>query len=410
MIRSGASTTLQFSLAFCLTLCGCAKPYLMRIPTNALASPTVASTRPECKAYRLFNAGLGYIPFDQVGGQCGEFHSVDAAILLEPGMKLRLSQFALVGDTTKEPRLSGSPSPMQDLQISQVPTVSQFEWIKPGPSTLLSRADFFLLSYLAAASFPTERRFDGCAPPQCDARAALQSLRVFYGIGIQNPPNAEASAAWLREILNPSSYSDTRSIQSLGLILNKTAMKTFDQWDDPWFVSGPIDENNEAHGSSSLYREGYRIYTGHALAEIQIPIRVSDSQIPSYVPVYWSIEDAEKELGLTVIGIRRRTCYLTDTSLNYLVPTARRVDVSSAPGGATMSCMTDRDSLPSLVPQTYFTLWFKKPSWAETKKLRNWGAHGYVVLSKDASHDTSVILDAKKKMLLAPSDVLLLAR
>jgi hypothetical protein len=391
-------------------LSGCAKRYVVSVPTATPAPPSSAPTSPDCKAYRLFNAGLGYIPFDQLSGECGEAHATEAAIFLEPGMKLRLTQFTLAGEQVAEERLISPPEPLQDLHISQVPIVTQFEWIKPNLEDPLTRADYFFLTYLADASFPDnpDSIFTGCAPPGCDARAALESLKVFYGIGAQNP-TPDASAAWVREILNPASYSPAHSTQFLGLSLNHETMKMFDQWDDTWFASNPIDENNKIHGKSYLYRDGYRIYAGHVLAEIEIPVELNNGQSLRYVPMYWSVEDAEKAFGLSIVGIRRKTCYLTDTFFRYLVPAAQRPELTSAAGGTSMSCTTDREAPRSRVPQTYFTLWLEKPSWKETRSASNWRAHGYVVLAKDAKKDAALILDAKRRLLLAPGDVLLVA-
>lgn len=405
-----------------LILSGCAKRYVVSTPTVAPPpAATSAASSPDCKPYVLLNAGLAYVPFNQLSGKCGEPEAKESALLLEPGMKLRLRQFALTGETFKEGRQHESLFP-KDLQISQVPTVTSFEWVKPGPNDPLTRTDYFFLSYLAAAGFPIDDKSTfypftflqdahtetGCQQT-CAARSALESLKIYFRDYGNHPGNVEVSAAWVRDLLNPLSYSPNERPEHLGLTLGDKNIALFDLWDDPQFVSPPLDANDEKRGRSSLYRDEFRIYTGHSLVEIEIPIRLSGDVTSRFAPVYWSIEDAEKAYGVTIVGLRRKTCYLTNTALQSLVPAATKKSIESSSAATVTPCTTNRDDPPSLVRGSYFTLWLKKTSWREQRSASNWGAPGYVVLSKDPKKDASQITAAKQNMLLAPGDILLVA-
>jgi hypothetical protein len=398
MKRRNASLCL--TLSFIFLLCGCPKRYVVTVPDQVRPGKDQPSS--DCKPYVLFNSGLSYIPFGQQidAERCGAAGTLAGAVSLVPGMRLQINQISLMGDSTKitDTADPGAPS-FPSQHIVQAPTVSHFDWVKPEGSSPLSRDDYFFLSYLITAGFPLKKSATATYSPsdllktlddKDTAREALDSVRVFYTSSSSNQKLNLASASWVKDLMNPTNSTASDKPEYLGLTFAAQEVVLFQSWDNAKYSSNPLDANEGNHGQSILFKRDYRIYTGHSLATVDVPVRLNTETISRFVPAYWSIRDLETAYNVAIVGVRRNIAFLTEEfKKKYLVPVPDEKELSA---------------------NGYFTLWFQQPSWSETKQSNLWGARGYIALPKVAKGNTLVLDETKKEMLLAPGDVLIVGR
>jgi hypothetical protein len=125
-------------------------------------------------------------------------------------------------------------------------------------------------------------------------------------------------------------------------------------------------------------RTGSDYIKARAHLDLEIPARIDPDWTSSYFPVYWSIRDLEKRLGVHVTGIRRRKEYFTT-----LDGKSHRWCVDK--GAMQEKCFLAKDD--------YFTLCFEG--------LRHgFGARGYLYAQEYL----------KDELLLAPGDVIIVNR
>jgi hypothetical protein len=395
-------------LASSLAAGGCSRAYYV----NAQARPP--ATAP-CAAYALVNGGLSsYLPLGGFGespaADCEQVRPACAAaaealdgdsIPIRPGTLLRIHNFPLESEGRNQ----------------LVPGLATWEYVVPPPAGPLSRRDFFFLSYLLSASFP--KGTDGSARPLADlealgqadpcagqcqpgdvactrackealAREAVGSL-VYYAqrASLDGPSGTPwGSAATMRAWLTPAPAVSAVDGTHLEFVFRGQERVLFSDWNDAYFAAEPPRARSKKHGSSNLYPDSAG--TGRALVEVEIPVRLHDEQSSRYVPVYWSIADLESRLGVTVVGLRRRSEFLSQALLGSLGPKA---------------------SCEKLVAASYdaYTIWLQRRiPWAP-KPAGALGAGGFVVVQKPGKGAAATLDAFKRGTLLAPGDVLITA-
>jgi len=386
---------------------GCAHGYYV--------NPVAAPSHVACENFALLNGGLSsYLPFDALGESATACDQVSPAcaepaagpdgqsIPIRPGIRLTIHHFSLEGVG----------------QNQLVPAPSSFEYIVPSPSGPLSRRDYLVFSYLLSASFPKDPQQaasplhdlailgeakaceEHCARnpgPNCNrnckegiVRDAIASLAYYASPatpGVEGPP-PWASAAAARWWLTPTPSGAETDDTHLQFNFGRQERVLFAGWNDAFFAVAPPKAINERHGESDLYTDSTG--TGRALVEVEIPVRLQPEHASRFVPVYWSIDDLERRLGVTVVGLRRRAEFLSQSLLTSLGPKATCERVV-APGFG------------------YYTLWFERRfPWAP-KPLGSLGADAYLIAQKPGRKNAEALATLKRETLLAPGDVLAIA-
>jgi hypothetical protein len=388
---------------------GCAHGYYV--------NPVGAPSHVACENFALLNGGLSsYLPFDILGRTVTACEQVSPActkpaaetdgesIPLRPGVRLTIHQFPLAGEGENQ----------------LIPALSSFEYVVPSPGGPLSRHDYLFFSYLLSASFPKNPNQlqaasplkdlailgkagtcdERCRPnpgPDCtrsckegivrDAIASLAYSASAATPGVEGPP-PWASAAAARWWLNPTPSAAQTDNTHLQFHFGGQERVLFAGWNDAYFAVAPPKVTNGKHGKSDLYTASAG--TGRALVEVDIPVRLQPEHASRFVPVYWSIDDLERRFGVTVIGLRRRAEFFSQSLLAALGPKAT-CERMVAPGFG------------------YYTLWFERRfPWAP-KPLGSLGADAYLIAQKPGRKSAPALSTLKKETLLAPGDVLVLA-
>jgi hypothetical protein len=390
MIRS--SCTLMFSV--CILLTGCVKRYLVKNPEPP-QSPKCELTQ----AYALLNAGLNYLPFNEIF-PCDNSPATKISgqsLRIQPGMRIHINQF---------------PS-RSDGKNTQVPPVSSYEWTMPdtsGGKLALTRNDYLFVSYLLNTALPSDhgaskynsaatlalfsQTAEGKCTPQPGCRQQLAiSLLTSLTLNMQcdvRSPATSLSAASIREWLNPTDPELSTGAQSLSFEIRGTPLKLFDDWDEVYFAS-PAKEVGARTRQSTFYDFDHATVEGHALIEIDVPVRIDGESKSRYFPVYWSIADVERSLGAPVIGLRRREIYLSKALQDRLVPP-----------------FTQNPAGKSLVGHEYFTVWFRELGHFKNRYYVSLGAAGYVFPAQTSKNDSKKLDGLKEQALVAAGDVLIL--
>jgi len=405
-MRRVTAVELVSLLLLVLLLTGCPKRYNVKAPDeigcsgspNCDLTNSSAWNRPRCEPtqpYALLNSGLTYLPFHSISSCVGATEDErPQEIPLLPGMRLRISGFAM----------------RPDSQNTEVPIMSSFEWTvprqnQPGQKTPPpTRLDYLFLSYLLNAAFPENTnlfnlraelgKIATCTPrPKCRddrIRSALASLHVYVTADIA-PPIASRSAGSIREWLNPSEPSGVQTTQHLSLKFDDINLVLFSEWENqPYFTSEATEaQKRNKTNPSTAYATDSPIYTGHSLVTIDVPVRINNEFESRYFPVYWSLADVERRLGVMVVGLRRQKDFLSPQLGGRLIP------AENGPGDIVSS-------------SDYFTVWLQKPGSFVSSSYISLGAKGYVFPFADRSPNAVALL--KEQSLIAPGDVLIVGK
>jgi hypothetical protein len=296
---------------------------------------------------------------------------------------------------------------------TQVPVMSTYEWTMPfatSPKPTLTRRDYIFVNYLVNSALPSDEaatKYDPeaslaflsqtgngrCNPqPGCReqyALALLKSLTINMQADITRPAPPSLSASSVREWLNPSDAELDITPQSVSFEFQGRQLRLFDQWDSTYF-SSPAVELLATKQKSTFYDSDQATARGHALVEIEVPVRIERESESRYFPIYWSIADVERRLGAPVIGLRRQVNYLAKALRERLIP---------------LIPPTQNDPVAA---QGYFTVWFKQVSPFANRFDVSLGAAGYIFPAKTSKNDTKSLGLLKEQTLIAPGDVLIL--
>jgi hypothetical protein len=282
-----------------------------------------------CVSYRVdratqLNAALCYLPLDDCGTpvQGVACPAPVNKVHIQPGMKLTIHNTPL------------RPSP----ENLQPPPLVSYDWIVPAPGSY-SQEDLFFLMYALETGVPDPRFseaqplnsakylqdfvaarkpdvndfYDSLTKLLLDSSIPSLTLTTFRSGPAQY---GKCTAHGVREFLtkpgkenfeNPQTaqQSLTLSIPGLDPSSGQTyADVTLFGWNSGFFYE-PVALALGLR-KNAWYRQGANILTARAHLGLEIPVRVEPDWTSRYFPIYWSIRDLEKRLGIHVAGVRRR--------------------------------------------------------------------------------------------------------
>jgi hypothetical protein len=383
------------------------------------------------------NRSLYYLPF-VANGACGE-GGADSRRLAAPNTIRLLPGMKLVIHWTN----AGVPRTgvEDDKGNAQPPVIASYEWVVPehGDGARYASADFFMLVELLTAWSAPHAGGDPPAPKNLltklhekmsslkgeafEAQVASQimcpvvsSLRLSSSGESATRGAPACTAQAVRELLGPGSDRELEgqaSRQTLsfanpledGCPLTDVFAGTPPYFDRPAKAVDPA--LNAYLRKSAVPNPTY--------LEPMIAVRIEPEMMSRHVPMYWSVDDLERRLGVRVIAVRRRI-----DLLGRLETDARRLDCvgwhAAAKQDACGACGTaapvpvpvsspDSGLCEELASPTGYATLYVRP-----RRLKDTKGFGAMAVLRIADFDLDAQDRARKTMLLAHGDVIITER
>ncbi len=390
------------------------------------------------------NRSLYYLPFAKNGASCGSAPADPRGVTerntvrLLPGMKLSIHW-----TNTTVPRAATTGREATSSN-SQPPIIGSYDWVVPehAPDGTYASTDFFMLAELLTVwtepsgspgvdgDLLAEYRKGAAALGENDFAKELgskylcpivSSLRVQSRSEVSSMAPFPCTAGSIRELFGPGSQRELAQPEGRQRLVFKNPVA--EGCPDIGAFDRTVSYFDQPVTSLGTQRNRYldpKANANPTYLEPMIAVRIEPEVMSRHVPIYWSVEDLERRLGVHVVAVRRRLDFLgqLDTAKGPVncVGWAPKVPASTTPVApvAATACgiCTEREAPPPISsnatlcpdlasPGGYVTLYVRP---RQSNDTNGFGARAVL---RVADVDNA---NARKNMLLAHGDVIVTER